>query len=69
MCIFGKERRQRFSNLTSDTPEVVVDVLVQPGGVDLLAVEVGKVLLEDLIGGLVRLPEVLQNLDSTRGIV
>ena len=47
---------------TSDTSEVIVDILVKSGGVDLLGVEVLEVLLEDLICGLVCLTQVLQDL-------
>ena len=47
---------------TSDTSEVIVDILVKSGGVDLLGVEVLEVLLKDLICSLVSLAKVLQDL-------
>ena len=47
---------------TSDTSEVIVDILVKSGGVDLLSVEVLEVLLKDLICSLVSLAKVLQDL-------
>ena len=47
---------------TSDTSEVIVDVLVESGGVDLLGVEVLQVLLEDFICGLICFTKVLQDL-------
>ena len=51
---------------TSDTSEVIVDILMKSGGVDLLGVEVLEVLLEDLIRRLVRLPQVLQDLRKSK---
>ena len=54
---------------TSDTSEVIVDILVKSGGVDLLSVEVLEVLLKDLICSLVSLAKVLQDLQRKKIIL
>ena len=51
-------------SLTFDTSEVVVDILMKPGSVHLLAVEVLKMFLKDLVSRLVRLAKVLQDLQG-----
>ena len=51
---------------TSDTSEVIVDILVKSGGIDLLGVEVLEVLLKDLICSLVSLAKVLQDLERKK---
>ena len=50
---------------TFDASDVTADVLVKPVGVDLLLVEVGQVLLEDVVRRPVRLAQVLHKLQQT----
>ena len=47
---------------TFDASDVTADVLVEPVGVDLLLVEVGQVLLEDIVRRPVGLAQVLHEL-------
>lgn len=49
---------------TFDASDVAADVLVKPVGVDLLLVEVGQVLLEDIIRRPVGLAQVLHELKT-----
>ena len=48
---------------TFDASDVTADVLVKPVGVDLLLVEVGQVLLEDIVRRPVGLAQVLHELE------
>ena len=52
---------------TFDASDVTADVLVKPVGVDLLLVEVGQVLLEDVVRRPVRLAQVLHELQHKEG--
>ena len=58
-----------FKILTFDAPDVVADILVESVGVCLLEVEVLEVLVEDVVCRLVRLAQVLEELQREIGDV
>ena len=65
-CLRGRGKRHRDPTLTSDTSDVVVELLLQSVGGVLLPREVLQVLVEYVVGRPVDFAQVLQELERER---